>query len=324
MIRNNWTVEELREIHDGPLLDLIYRAASVHRMYHTPSEVQVCSLISIKTGGCPEDCKYCPQASRYQTNVEAAGLMDKEQVVAEAKRAKEQGSSRVCLGAAWRQVRDSRQFDLVLDMVKEISEMDVEVCCCLGMLNEDQATRLKEAGLHSYNHNLDTSREYYSSIITTRTYDDRLKTLDNAEKAGLNLCCGGIIGMGESVEDRIKLLHTLATRHEHPASVPINMLVPVEGTPLAEQKPVSIWEMIRMIATARIAMPEAMVRLSAGRLERSLEEHALCFLAGANSIFSGEKLLTTPNPGVTFDDAMFSLFGMSKKGEAVVAAASCG
>ena len=200
-------------------------------------------------------------------------------------------------------------------MVKEISAMNIEVCCCLGMLNEEQALRLKQAGLHSYNHNLDTSRAYYPSIITTRTYDDRLETLNNAEKAGINLCCGGIIGMGESVDDRISMLHTLATRSSHPSSVPINMLVPIKGTPLGEQKPVSIWEMIRMIATARIAMPEAMVRLSAGRLERSLEEHALCFLAGANSIFSGEKLLTTPNPGVNFDEQMIKLFGMSRKGE---------
>ena len=319
MIKHDWTLEELKAIHDAPLLDLIYKAAHIHRQYHTPSELQVCSLISIKTGGCPEDCKYCPQSARYQTNVEAQGLMDKEAVIQQAREAKEQGSSRVCLGAAWRQVRDSRQFDLVLDMVKDISAMDVEVCCCLGMLNEEQAVRLKEAGLHSYNHNLDTSRDYYPSIITTRTYDDRLKTLDNAEKAGINLCCGGIIGMGESVDDRISMLHTLATRAQHPSSVPINMLVPIEGTPLAEQKPVSIWEMVRMIATARIAMPEAMVRLSAGRLERSLEEHALCFLAGANSIFSGEKLLTTPNPGVNFDEQMIKLFGMSRKGEMVCA-----
>ncbi|MEI6531659.1 MAG: biotin synthase BioB [Chlamydiota bacterium] len=319
LIKHDWTLEELKAIHDAPLLDLIYKAAHIHRQYHTPSELQVCSLISIKTGGCPEDCKYCPQSARYQTNVEAQGLMDKEAVIQQAREAKEQGSSRVCLGAAWRQVRDSRQFDLVLDMVKDISAMDVEVCCCLGMLNEEQAVRLKEAGLHSYNHNLDTSRDYYPSIITTRTYDDRLKTLDNAEKAGINLCCGGIIGMGESVDDRISMLHTLATRAQHPSSVPINMLVPIEGTPLAEQKPVSIWEMVRMIATARIAMPAAMVRLSAGRLERSLEEHALCFLAGANSIFSGEKLLTTPNPGVNFDEQMIKLFGMSRKGEMVCA-----
>ncbi|MCX6994832.1 MAG: biotin synthase BioB [Chlamydiae bacterium] len=315
MIKHDWTLEELKIIHDAPLLDLIYKAAHVHRQYHPPSELQICSLISIKTGGCPEDCKYCPQSARYQTNVEIQGLMDKEAVIEQALEAKKQGSSRVCLGAAWRQVRDSRQFELVLDMVKEISAMNIEVCCCLGMLNEEQALRLKQAGLHSYNHNLDTSRAYYPSIITTRTYDDRLETLNNAEKAGINLCCGGIIGMGESVDDRISMLHTLATRSSHPSSVPINMLVPIKGTPLGEQKPVSIWEMIRMIATARIAMPEAMVRLSAGRLERSLEEHALCFLAGANSIFSGEKLLTTPNPGVNFDEQMIKLFGMSRKGE---------
>ncbi len=315
MIKHDWTLEELKIIHDAPLLDLIYKAAHVHRQYHPPSELQICSLISIKTGGCPEDCKYCPQSARYQTNVEIQGLMDKEAVIEQALEAKKQGSSRVCLGAAWRQVRDSRQFELVLDMVKEISAMNIEVCCCLGMLNEEQALRLKQAGLHSYNHNLDTSRAYYPSIITTRTYDDRLETLNNAEKAGINLCCGGIIGMGESIDDRISMLHTLATRSSHPSSVPINMLVPIKGTPLGEQKPVSIWEMIRMIATARIAMPEAMVRLSAGRLERSLEEHALCFLAGANSIFSGEKLLTTPNPGVNFDEQMIKLFGMSRKGE---------
>lgn len=313
MIRHDWTKEELRAIHDQPVLELIYQAATVHRRYHKANEVQVCSLISIKTGGCPEDCQYCPQASSYQTHVQASPLMKKEDVVRQAREAKEQGATRVCLGVAWRQVRDGASFDKMLDMVEEISKSGVEVCCCLGMLNEEQAARLKEAGLHSYNHNLDTSREFYPSIITTRTYDDRLKTLDTAEKAGLNLCCGGIIGMGESVDDRIGLLHTLATRQRHPPSVPINMLAAVKGTPLEGQPPVSIWEMVRMVATTRIAMPEAMVRLSAGRVERSVEEQALCFLAGANSLFMGEKLLTIPNPTEDVDNQMFDLLGLNKR-----------
>lgn len=309
--RSNWTREEIRAIYDAPLLSLIYQAATVHREYHAANEIQVCSLISIKTGGCPEDCKYCPQAARYQTNVEATAMMQELEVIDLAKNAIANGATRVCLGAAWRSVRDSAQFDRVLDVVSKITDMGVEVCCTLGMLNDAQAKRLKDAGLYAYNHNLDSSAEFYSSIITTRTYEDRLNTLNSVEKAGLSVCCGGIIGMGESVEDRIGLLHTLSSRDPHPESVPINLLIPVEGTPLEERKSLPIWEMVRMIATARIIMPKAMIRLSAGRLERSLEEQALCFLAGANSIFSGEKLLTRPNPDFDSDREMMQLFGLN-------------
>lgn len=308
--RSDWTKEEIQAIYDTPLLDLVYKAAGIHREYHPPNEVQVCSLISIKTGGCAEDCKYCPQSSRYQTNVKATPLMEGEDILKLAIEAAEKGATRVCLGAAWRSVRDSIQFDQILEVVKKISAMGIEVCCTLGMLTESQATRLKEAGLYAYNHNLDTSPEYYPSITTTRTYEDRLKTLDTVEKAGISVCCGGIIGMGEKIEDRIGLLYMLATRNPHPESVPINMLIPVEGTPLGKQNKVSIWDLVRMVATARIIMPKAMVRLSAGRLGCSLEAQALCFLAGANSIFSGEKLLTRPNPDFDEDREMMNLFGL--------------
>ncbi|MBS0625508.1 MAG: biotin synthase BioB [Verrucomicrobia bacterium] len=309
-IRSDWTKEEIREIHDSPLLELIYRAATVSREYHTADRVQVCSLISIKTGGCPEDCKYCPQSARYRTNVEAAPLMSEEEIVDQAKAAIASGATRVCLGAAWRSVRDSSQFDLILRAVRKIADLGVEVCCTLGMVSESQALRLKEAGLTAYNHNLDTSPEFYPSIVTTRRYEDRLQTLDTVEKAGIGVCCGGIIGMGESLDDRISLLHQLATRNPHPGSVPINLLIPIQGTPLEMRKKVPIWEMVRMVATARITMPKAMVRLSAGRLGRSLEEQALYFLAGANSIHSGKKLLTRPNPDYSEDEEMFRLLGL--------------
>lgn len=311
--RSDWTREEIRAIHDGPLLELITTARSITKAYHPVNQVQVCSLISIKTGGCPEDCKYCPQAARYHTNVSASPLMQEEEAIDLAKKAIARGATRVCIGAAWRSVRDSPQFDLVLKVVRQITDMGVEVCCTLGMLTDAQAKKLKDAGLYAYNHNLDTSAEFYSSIITTRRYEDRLKTLDAIENAGISVCCGGIIGMGESVEDRVGLIHTLASRNPHPESVPINLLIPVEGTPLENRQPLPIWEMVRMIATARIAMPKAMVRLSAGRLERSLEEQALCFLAGANSIFSGEKLLTRPNPDFDEDEKMLRLFGLTQR-----------
>lgn len=309
-IRHNWTKEELFEIHNGPLFELIYKAASVHRKFHDASKMQVCSLISIKTGGCPEDCKYCPQSSHYNTNVKATGYMDQEDILAQAKEAIKQGASRICLGAAIRSVRDGPQFDKVLDTIQKLSSLGVEVCCTLGMLSKEQAEKLKKAGLFAYNHNLDTSKAFYSSIITTRTYEDRLATLEHVEKAGLSLCCGGIIGMGESLEDRMLLLLQLATRTCHPDSVPINFLIPVVGTPLEKKKRLPIWDMVRMIATARIIMPKSMIRLSAGRLERSFEEQALCFLAGANSIHSGEKLLTRPNPSFEQDFEMLSLFGL--------------
>ncbi len=305
MLRTNWTPEEIADIYHSPLLDLIYRAATVHRTHHDPQEVQVCTLLSVKTGGCPEDCAYCPQAARYSTSVSAHKLMEVDKVLASANRAREAGSTRFCMGAAWREVRDNRDFDKVLDMVKGVNALGLEVCCTLGMLTPTQAEKLKEAGLYAYNHNLDTSEEYYDDIITTRTYADRLDTLEHVRKAGVSVCSGGIIGMGETDADRIGMLHTLATLPEHPESVPVNALVAVEGTPLEDQPRVSVWDMLRMIATARITMPHAMVRLSAGRVNMTMEEQALCFLAGANSIFSGEKLLTTPNNESDFDKTMF-------------------
>lgn len=312
-LRNDWTPEEIKDIYNTPLLDLIYKAASVHREYNDTGEVQVCTLLSIKTGGCSEDCAYCPQAARYDTGVGVQALLKNEQVLEYAAKAKEAGSTRFCMGAAWREVRDNKDFDRVLDMVKGVNEMGMEVCCTLGMLTEDQAKKLADAGLHAYNHNLDTSSEYYGEIIHTRTYDDRLQTLDNVRKAGVTVCCGGIIGLGETHDDRIKMLHTLSTMSEHPESVPINALVPVAGTPLANNRKVDIWDMVRMIATARILMPKAMVRLSAGRNDMSVAEQALCFMAGANSIFAGDKLLTTPNPSFDEDNLMFQLLGLKPR-----------
>lgn len=313
MIRNNWTLDEVKEIYQSPLLDLIYRAATEHRRYNDTGEVQVCTLLSIKTGGCTEDCAYCPQAARYHTDINVHGLMKYDDVMEYASRAKAAGSTRFCMGAAWREVRDNRDFDRVLEMVKGITAMEMEVCCTLGMLTEDQAQKLADAGLYAYNHNLDTSDEYYEAIITTRTYEDRLQTLDNVRKAGVTVCCGGIIGLGETHEDRMKMLHTLATMPEHPESVPVNALVPIPGTPLANNPKVDIWDMVRMIATARILMPKAMVRLSAGRQEMSVAEQSLCFLAGANSIFAGDKLLTTPNPSFEDDNVMFDLLGLKPR-----------
>ena len=312
-LRNDWTIAEISEIYNTPLLELIYRAATIHRDYNDTGEVQVCTLLSIKTGGCPEDCAYCPQAARYNTGLDVQALMKKEEVLAYAERAKNAGSTRFCMGAAWREVRDNRDFDRVLDMVKGVNELGMEVCCTMGMLTEEQAQKLHNAGLHAYNHNLDTSEEHYSEIITTRTYDDRLKTLGNVRKAGISVCSGGIIGLGEKHEDRINMLHTLSTLPTHPESVPINALVPIAGTPLQNNSKVNIWDMVRMIATARILMPKAMVRLSAGRTEMTVAEQALCFMAGANSIFSGDKLLTTPNPGFDEDSAMFQLLGLKPR-----------
>jgi biotin synthase len=313
MIRNNWTLEEIKSIYNTPLLELVYRAASIHREFNDTGEVQVCTLLSIKTGGCPEDCAYCPQAARYSTGVDVQALMKKETVLEYAQKAKEAGSTRFCMGAAWREVRDNRDFDRVLDMVKGVNELGMEVCCTLGMLTEEQAKKLADAGLYAYNHNLDTSREHYDDIITTRTYDDRLQTLDNVRKAGVTVCCGGIIGLGETHEDRMEMLRTLSTMPEHPESVPINALVRVAGTPLENNPKVDVWDMVRMIATARILMPKTMVRLSAGRAEMSVAEQAFCFMAGANSIFAGDKLLTTPNPSFDEDNAMFALLGLQPR-----------
>ncbi len=311
--KNDWSREEIAEIYNSPVLDLIYRAATVHRQYHESGEVQVCTLLSVKTGGCPEDCAYCPQAARYHTDVKVHKLLPTEEVIQKALEAKESGSTRFCMGAAWREVRDNRDFDRVLDMVRGVSSLGMEVCCTLGMLSDEQAKKLKDAGLYAYNHNLDTSEEHYGEIISTRTYDDRLDTLENVRNAEISVCSGGIIGMGEGDADRIGMLHTLATLPEHPESVPVNALVPVEGTPLEKQPRVSVWEMVRMIATARIIMPKAMVRLSAGRVRMNLEEQALCFMAGANSIFAGDKLLTTPNPEVVQDKEMFQVLNLKPR-----------
>lgn len=313
MTRHIWTKEEISAIYHRPLLELIYEAATVHRNNNDYSEVQISSLISIKTGGCSEDCAYCPQAARYHTGVDVHALMKVEEVVETARKAKSAGASRLCMGAAWREVRNNRDFDRVLEMVRAVNEMDMEVCCTLGMLTYEQAEKLKEAGLYAYNHNVDTSEENYKNIITTRTYDDRLQTLHNVRKANITVCSGGIIGLGETVEDRVGMLHTLANLPQHPESVPINALVPVKGTPLENQERVSVWDMVRMIATTRIVMPKTVVRLSAGRLEMSMPEQALCFMAGANSIFAGDKLLTTPNPSFNDDMKMFEILGLKPR-----------
>ncbi|WP_300435109.1 biotin synthase BioB [Christiangramia sp.] len=309
--KHDWTKEEILEIYNKPFMELLYEAATIHREHHDPNTVQVSTLLSIKTGGCPEDCGYCPQAARYHTDLEGNDLMSVNQVKAQALRAKASGSSRVCMGAAWRNVKDGEEFDNVLEMVRTINKLDMEVCCTLGMLTENQAERLAEAGLYAYNHNLDSSEEYYKEVISTRGYQDRLDTIGNVRKTNVTVCSGGIIGMGESEADRAGMLVALSTLNPQPESVPINALVPVEGTPLEEQAPVPIWEMIRMVATTRIVMPETQVRLSAGRTQMSREGQAMCFFAGANSIFAGDKLLTTPNPDVNEDMEMFKMLGLN-------------
>ncbi|AZA83635.1 biotin synthase BioB [Chryseobacterium lactis] len=311
-LRNDWTKAEIEEIYHLPLMELIYKAATIHREWHDPSEVQISTLLSIKTGGCPEDCSYCGQAARYHTNIKVQALLPTETVIAHAQKAKNSGSSRFCMAAAWREVRNNRDFDRVIDMVKGVNELGLEVCCTLGMLTEDQAVRLQEAGLYAYNHNLDTSEQYYEEIISTRTFDNRINTINNVRKAGITVCSGGIIGLGETHRDRISMLLTLATMPKHPESVPINALARVEGTPLENNEKVDTWEMVRMIATARIVMPSSMVRLSAGRIEMSEIEQAWCFIAGANSIFTGERetLLVTPNPGVSEDMQMLETLGL--------------
>lgn len=310
---NKWTRQQILDVYNKPLLELVFEAAQVHRQHHKAGEVQVSSLLSIKTGGCAEDCAYCPQAARYHTDIKVHKLMSIEEVDKASTNAKAGGASRMCLGAAWREVRDNKDFDKVLEMVKTINSKDMEVCCTLGMLTEEQAQKLADAGLYAYNHNLDTSEEFYGDIITTRTYQDRLNTIDNVRKAGMTVCSGGIIGMGESVDDRIGILFTLTNLTPQPESVPINALVSVEGTPLQDQKPVPVWDMVRMVATTRIVMPHTAVRLSAGRLSMSMEGQALCFLAGANSIFAGDKLLTTPNPCFNEDMDMFAILGLTPK-----------
>tara|TARA_R110001592_G_scaffold3525_6_gene19806 strand:- start:3111 stop:4112 length:1002 start_codon:yes stop_codon:yes gene_type:complete len=309
-IKQSYTLDEVAALYNRPLLDLVYEAAGVHRANHTANEMQMCTLLSIKTGGCTEDCGYCSQSIHNDAELDKEILMKTVDVLEQARQAKESGSTRFCMGAAWPKVLDGRAFDRVCDMVKGVTDMGMEACCTLGMLTEDQAIKLKEAGLTAYNHNLDTSREFYEKVITTRNYDDRLDTLKNVAKAGISACCGGILGLGETEKDRISLMHTLCNLDPQPESVPINMLVPVEGTPMENNKMLDIFEWIRCIAVARILMPKAMVRLSAGRLTISKEAQAMAFMAGANAIFTGEKLLTTPNPEKDADYGLLEELGI--------------
>jgi biotin synthase len=309
-LRHDWAEDELRAIYDLPLMELVFQAQTIHRQFHDPNKIQRCTLLSVKTGACPEDCSYCPQSAHHDTELEQEPLIDVDGALVAAKAAKDSGSSRFCMGAAWREVRDGAQFDQVLEMVRGVKALGMEACCTLGMVTEDQAQRLAEAGLDAYNHNLDTGPDYYEKIVSTRKYEDRLQTIQNVRKAGVTVCSGGIVGMGETVDDRIAMLAVLTDHDPHPESVPINALVAVEGTPLEDQKSVDPLVMVRMIATARIAMPSSMVRLSAGRTAMSDETQALCFLAGANSIFAGDKLLTTENPGEDRDKALFDKLGL--------------
>ena len=318
MENDSLTRESVAALYGRGLLDLVYEAAGVHRRHHDPSAVQCASLLSVKTGGCPEDCAYCPQSARYDTGVESTGLMSVPEVAEAAARARAGGADRFCIGAAWRQATDGPAFDRVLEMIGEIKALGLESCATLGMLDRGQAERLQEAGLDYYNHNLDTGRYFYESIITTRTYEDRLDTLRHVRKAGIKVCCGGILGMGESHDDRIDLLFELARQSPPPESVPINTLVAVEGTPLADRDPVPWDDVVRMIAAARILMPRSKVRLSAGRLRMDDAVQALCFLAGANSIFLGDRLLTTPNPEPDADAAFLQRLGL--RGTAAVRA----
>ncbi len=307
---SKYTVDHALSLYQKPLFELVYEAHTIHRNFQPENQIQKCSLLSIKTGGCPEDCSYCPQSAHYKTDINKQGLMDLEEVKTALEDAKTQGAERFCMGAAWREIKDGPQFEQVLEMVRMVKDAGMEACVTLGMLNEKQATRLKEAGLDAYNHNLDSSREFYDKIISTRTYDDRLKTLQNVRQAGITICSGGIIGMGETDRDRCAMLVELANLEPQPESVPINLLIPVEGTPLAEQKPVDVFELVRCIAVARILMPKSKVRLSAGRINLSREGQALAFFAGANSIFLGEKLLTRDNPESLEDQKLFEDLGV--------------
>jgi biotin synthase len=308
--RSDWTRTEIAGLFALPFPELLFRAQSVHRAHFDPTQVQTSTLISIKTGGCPEDCGYCSQSAKYDTGVKASKLMSVETVLADARAAKQAGASRFCMGAAWRSPKD-RDLDVVCQMVEGVKALGMETCVTAGMLTADQASRLKQAGLDYYNHNLDTSPEYYRHIITTRTYDDRLETLEHVRAAGISVCCGGIVGMGESADDRVGLIHALATLPVHPESVPINALVQIEGTPQQLARPLDPLEFVCIIAVARITMPRSMVRLSAGREQMSEETQALCFLAGANSIFYGPRLLTTPNPRADSDRALFAKLGLT-------------
>ena len=310
-MRHDWTAREVQAVYELPFPELLFRAQAVHREHNDPLEVQLCTLLSIKTGGCPEDCAYCPQSAHYDTGVASEDLLDVDQVLATARAARTAGSTRFCMGAAWRSARDGEDFEQVLAMVRGVRDLGLEACCTLGMLTRKQAERLAEAGLSAYNHNLDTGPGYYESVISTRLYAERLETLRNVRAAGITVCCGGIIGMGEQQEDRVELLRVLSELEPHPESVPINALVRAPGTPLAELPPVDPIDMVRMIATTRIVLPTSRVRLSAGRLEMSDETQALCYLAGANSVFTGEKLLTTPNPEMDRDLELFERLGLS-------------
>ncbi len=311
--KQDYSFEDVQELYSRPLLDLVFDAAKIHREHNNPREMQICTLLSVKTGGCTEDCGYCSQSVHNEAELDKELLMKVDDVLAEARKAKEAGSTRFCMGAAWPKVIDGRAFERVLDMVRGVTALGLESCCTLGMLTKEQAGKLKEAGLHTYNHNLDTSREFYDKVITTRTYDDRLETINRLSEVGIDVCSGGILGLGESQDDRISLLYTLSQLDPQPESVPINMLVPVKGTPLENNEALNIFEWIRAIAVARILMPKAMVRLSAGRLTISKEAQAMAFLAGANSIFSGEKLLTTPNSGDDFDQALLDELGIAPR-----------
>ncbi len=316
-LRHDWTVAEVRALYDTPLLELVDQARKVHLQHHPANEVQLCTLLSIKTGGCQENCKYCSQSSHYETSVQPEKMLEVGDVVEAAKRAKDAGATRFCMGAAWRQVRGGPAFDRVLTIIKEVKAVGIETCMTLGMLDESHAQALREAGLDSYNHNLDTSREFYSSVVTTRTYDDRLTTIRNVRKAGISVCTGGIIGMGESTDDRCALLVELAALDPHPESVPVNALVPVEGTPMQGRPKVDPLDVLRMIATARIVLPASRVRLSAGRTELPRETQLFCMYAGANSIFYGDELLTTPNAGPNEDAAMIAAAGLRTLAPAV-------
>jgi biotin synthase len=309
-LRHDWTLEEIESIYTAPLPDLIFKAQMAHRAYHRAGEVQGCMLLSIKTGGCPEDCAYCPQSARYSTGVERQPLMSVEDTLAAARRARQQGASRFCMGAAWRNVPHGAEFERVLEMVRGVRALGMEACCTLGMLTGEQAAALSEAGLSAYNHNLDTSPDFYGEIITTRTYEERLETLAHVRRSGITVCCGGIIGLGEDREHRYRFLQQLSSFDPHPESVPVNLLVRVQGTPLSDRPSEDPIELVRTIAAARILMPRSRVRLSAGRLSLSDEAQALCFLAGANSVFLGDKLLTTANPGQDADTRLFEKLGM--------------
>lgn len=316
-VRHDWSIGEIQGIYTAPLPDLIYRAQTIHRAHHRAAEVQGCALLSIKTGGCPEDCAYCPQSAHYDTGTDATGLLSVAEALGAAEKAQQEGATRFCMGAAWREAPEGEEFDRVIEMVRGVRRLGMEACCTLGMLTQPQADRLAEAGLTAYNHNLDTSPEFYGDIISTRSYQERLDTLARVRRAGVTVCSGGIIGMGERREDRFSLLRQLATQCPHPESVPINLLMRVKGTPLAGQPALDAIEMVRMIATARVLMPKSIVRLSAGRTSLSDEAQALSFLAGANSIFLGERLLTAPNPELGSDRRLLDKLGMRLSPEPV-------